>query len=179
MRQKTIVQLVIAIAFLGAVLSAYALWYRAVGKMSVEAAALAEEIRLRSEDSARVAAAKEALASLAEDEESVRRYLVHPNEIVGFLERLEEMGRGVGAAVDVVSVSAEPGPGRGRILLSIKITGSFDSVLRALGAIEYGPYDSALTSLTFDTVPGADGDGWTAAATFTIGTQATSTPAVP
>jgi len=180
MRHLSVIQLIAALILLAGIVGAYGLWYRMVGKASAETAALAEGIRARSQDSERAAAAKEALGSLVADEEGVRQYLVRTGDVVPFLERLEDTGTALGSSVDVVSVSAEQGAGRERIVLSLKIAGSFDSVLRTLGAIEYGPYDSALTGLSFDTVRSAESgtpEGWTAAATFSIGTQATSTPA--
>jgi len=161
-----------------AALGVYGIWYSLVGKSSVEAAALSEEIRTKSQDSARVAAAKVALESLAEDEAAMRAYLVREQDIVPFLSTLEDTGASLGSSVEVVSVSADSKGERSQIQLSLKITGSFDAVLRTLGAIEYGPYDSAIQSVTFDTVPAEGGaaGSWTAAATFTLGTQAEPKP---
>lgn len=171
MKRASLIQLVVALAVFGSALGAYGFWYSLVGKSSVEAAALSEEIRTKSKDSARVAAAKVALESLAEDETAMRAYLVREQDIVPFLGTLEDTGASLGANVEVVSVSAEPKGERSQLQLSLKITGSFDAVLRTLGAIEYGPYDSAIQSVTFDTVPTEGSSSWTAAATFTLGTQ--------
>lgn len=178
MKRSSLIQLAIALTVLVGVLGAYGFWYSLVGKSSVEAAMLSEEIRTKSQDSARVAAAKVALESLAEDEAAMRAYLVREKDIVPFLGTLEETGASLGAGVEVVSVSAEARGERSQIQLSLKITGSFDAVLRTLGAIEYGPYDSAIQSVTFDTVPAeaAAVPVWTAAATFRLGTQAEPKP---
>lgn len=181
MKHLTFVHLSIALILFASIVAAYGFWYSSVGKVSAEAASLAEEIKTKSQDSARVAAAKVALTSLSEDEESVRKYLVQTNDVVPFLEGLEQTGKQLGAVVEVASVSAESATNRPHLTLSLKITGSFDSVLRTLGAIEYGPYDSMLTNLTFDT-PRTDDSAatvvWTATAAFTIGTQVatSSTP---
>lgn len=177
MKRTALIQLSIALALLASVLGAYGFWYASVGKSSVEAAALSEAIRTKSQDSARVAAAKVALESLSEDEAAMRAYLVREQDIVPFLGTLEQTGTTLGATVEVVSVSTERKNERSQIQLSLKITGSFDAVLRTLGAIEYGPYDSAIQSVTFDTVPSEAGaaTSWTAAATFILGTQ-TATP---
>lgn len=178
MRRTSLIQLVIALAVLASVFGAYGFWYSLVGKSSVEAAALSEEIRTKSQDSARVAAAKVALESLAEDEAAMRAYLVREKDIVSFLGTLEDTGTSLGSSVEVASVSANSQGERSQIQLSLKITGSFDAVLRTLGAIEYGPYDSAIQSVTFDTVPvdGAASPAWTAVATFTLGTQTEEKP---
>lgn len=178
MKRASLIQLVIALAVLASALGAYSFWYSLVGKASVEAAALSEEIRTKSQDSARVAAAKIALESLAEDEAAMRAYLVREKDIVPFLGTLEDTGVSLGSSVEVVSVSANSQGERSQIQLSLKITGSFDAVLRTLGAIEYGPYDSAIQSVTFDTAPSDDtaAAAWTAAATFTLGTQTEQKP---
>lgn len=173
MRRITLIQLAIAAALLAATLGGYGFWYASVRTLSSESQALGTELGVKNSDSARVLAAKEALTNLASDEASVRQYLINPGDVVPFLEDLEETGSALGASVEVISVSANPGEGRGTITLSTKIIGSFDSVLRTLGAIEYGPYDSRITMLTFDTIPeGENGGKWTAVASFTIGTKA-------
>lgn len=175
MKNLPLIQLVCAALLLVVVGGVYAFGYTFVGKASAEAARLATEIRTKSEETTRVVAAKAALVSLVEDEANVRQYLVRPEDIVGFLERLERTGQALGATVEVVSVSADRGTPRGRITLALKISGSFDSVLRTLGTIEYGAFDSTLTSLTFDRpIVGAEKEEWTAAASFIIGTQTTS-----
>lgn len=174
MKRASLIQLIIALMIFAGVAGAYAFWYAAVGKASVEAASLSEQIRTKSQDSARVDAAKVALESLAEDEAAMRAYLVREQDIVPFLGSLEQTGASLGAGVEVVSVATERKDDRSQIRLSLKVTGSFDAVLRTLGAIEYGPYDSTIQSVTFDTVPVEAGKpvSWTAAATFTLGAQA-------
>lgn len=173
MRHAALIQLVIALAVLAGVLGAYGAWYVAVGRASATAAALAKEIEAKTQESARVQSAREALATLAEDEASIQAYLIREEDIVSFLERLESSGAALGSSVEVVSVGAEEGGERSHIRLSLKIAGSFDAVLRTLGAIEYGPYDSAVSSLTLDTLPAETGPSgrWTANVTLTLGTR--------
>ena len=174
MRRIALIQFIVALLVLFGVLGAYAFWYHSVGKASAQAAQLASEIRTKTEDSARVESAREALASLAEDEASIQGYLIRQQDIVTFLEGLESSGTTLGATVEVVSVSAETKKTPAHIALSLKISGSFDAVLRTLGSIEYGPYDSSVTGLTLDTVIGEDGTAtWNAATTLTIGTRTT------
>ncbi len=168
--------MVLASLFLVLAIGAYLFCYSLLGKSSAEAARLAGELRTKSQDSLKIAAAKTALGSLVADEARVREYLVPTNEIVPFLESLERTGRGFGATVEVVSVSADTAKERGNIKLSLRIAGPFDSVLRTLGAIEYGAYDSRLTGLVLDTSPSDDAaPAWSAAATFDIGTRPVAT----
>ena len=102
----------------------------------------------------------------------MQSYLVRQEEIVPFLDQLERTGASLGSVVTVASVSEEQGTERDRILLSLSIAGSFDSVVRTLGAIEYGPYDSAVSSMTLDTVADTEAQGrWTATATFALGAR--------
>lgn len=178
MRRVTFIHLILASVLTLSMVGAYLFWYKAVDKARGESAVLAENIRTQSQESAKVDAAKVALESLAEDEASIRGYLVKEEEIVPFLERLEETGAGLGATIDVVSVSTETRAERNRIMLSVKIEGSFDAVLRTLGSIEYGPYDSSVERITFDTVPVSEAPSglWTAAAIFSLGTRSVPAP---
>lgn len=173
MRHAALIQLSLALAVLVGVLTAYGAWYVVVGQASATSAALATEIETKTQESARVASAREALETLATDEASIQAYFIRQEDIVTFLERLESSGTALGSVVEVVSVGAEDGDERPHIRLSLKITGSFDAVMRTLGAIEYGPYDSAITSVTLDTLPSENGPSgrWTAAATLTLGTR--------
>ncbi|HWH16114.1 MAG TPA: hypothetical protein VNU25_00810 [Candidatus Paceibacterota bacterium] len=173
MRHAALIQLSLAIVLFVGVLGAYSAWYVTVGQASATSAALAKEIETKTQESARVASAREALETLAADEASIQAYLIRQEDIVSFLERLEGSGTSLGSSVEVVSVGAETGGERPHIRLSVKITGSFDAVMRTLGAIEYGPYDSAVTSVTLDTLPTESGPSgrWTASATLTLGTR--------
>ena len=179
MKHVTFIHLSLALVIFAGLVGVYGFWYSLVGKASAEASQLSEEIQAKSLESGRVAAAKKALAELAEDEAAVQKYLVSENNVVPFLESLENTGKALGATVSVASVSAEKSTTRPHLKLSLKITGSFDSVLRTLGAIEYGAYDSQLITTTFDTPKVSDpavAAEWTATASFMIGMRtATST----
>ncbi|MBU1292445.1 hypothetical protein KJ819_00050 [Patescibacteria group bacterium] len=177
MKHITFVHLSVALLLFIGLVSAYGFWYSLVGKASAQAAVLSEEIHQKSLESGRVAAARRALTVLAEDEAQVQKYLISENSVVPFLESLENTGKALGASVSVASVSAETSTTRPHLKLSLKITGSFDSVLRTLGAIEYGAYDSQLLTTTFDTPkvsdPAAPAE-WTATSAFVIGMRAAS-----
>jgi hypothetical protein len=169
---RSLIPLAFACAALLASAGAYAWCYRTAAKESAVSAALSTRILEQSQEATRVKAAKEALASLATDESSVNQYFVKESDIVPFLGSLEKTGKDLGAAVEVASVSAEDGPGGRRIVLALKISGSFDSVLRTLGSIEYGPYMSGVQNLVLESVPGEGGSSlWEATGSFTIGSQ--------
>lgn len=172
MRRRTVIQLIIVILLLACALAAYGAWYASLRKASVQVAALTQDIQAKSQDSARVREAKQALEALAADEASIGAYAVRQEDIVRFLEDLEQTGASLGSSVEVVSVTSETKGARSHIALSLKVTGSFDATLRTIGAIEYGPYDSRIQSLTFDTTASEATQGkspWTAVATFAFG----------
>ncbi|MDB5190432.1 MAG: hypothetical protein JWN49_758 [Parcubacteria group bacterium] len=168
----TIVVLIIAF-------SAYGIWYTTVSRKSAQAASLSAEIETKHQDSERIKAAKDELQKISSDESRVNGYFVSTNDVVPFLETLQSTGKNLGSDVQVVSVSADPGKPHAHLNLSLSITGSFDSVVRTLGALEYSPYDASLQSLTLDTPQTGTGKAaqWTAAATFFIGT--TNSPQTP
>ncbi len=172
MTSRALTHLFIALALLTGSIGVYAFAYYQVVSESKRSAELESQIQMTIESAVKAAETSDTLVALAEDERVIREYYVSLAGIVPFLERIEGTGRSIGSAVQVVSVSDKPGSD-GRITLTLRIIGSFEAVLRTLGAIEYGPYDSRITSLTFDTP--ATGGAWTAAATFSVATDAVPT----
>lgn len=170
MTSRAFTHLLVALAILAASIGLYVFAYYQVVNESKRSAELESQIEMTIESAVKAAETADTLVALAEDERVIREYYVSLAAIVPFLERIEGTGRAIGSAVEVVSVSDKPGSD-GRITLTLRILGSFESVLRTLGAIEYGPYDSRITSLTFDT-PATGGGAWTAAATFSVATDA-------
>lgn len=172
--KKPLIQFGVAVLILVVLLGVYGYAYALVEKESVAAAALKMQLAKKNEDADKLMAAKNALEALGEDEQLAGQYFVSQDNIVLFLENLETAARALGAEVDVASVSSEGGD-RERIQVALQVSGSFDAVMRAVGAIEYGPYDSQVKSLTIDTTP-TDGGArtWTAAATILFGTQNTN-----
>ncbi|HEX2792191.1 MAG TPA: hypothetical protein VHO23_00520 [Candidatus Paceibacterota bacterium] len=167
MMRRPVFHLIAVAALLALLGVAYGFWYVAVERKSAESAALAADIDRAIADAERAAATRSALASLAVDERTLENYFLSVDGIVPFLEGLEATGRGTGALVEVVSVSDTP-TSDNRVALSLRISGPFDAVVRTIGRIEYGAYDSRIENLTLDTGFGAAGE-WTAAAVFSIG----------
>ncbi len=174
--KNPLTQLVLSSVLLLVVIGAYGLWYVAVDTENANARERAGEIQTKSQDASRIAAAKATLAALATDEAAVGMHFVSANDIVPFLGGLQSTGAALGSKVEVVSVGAVPGvAGQGHLNLSVHIAGTFDSVLRTIGALEYAPYDIRLTSLSLDT---ATKNAWSAAVSFSVGTgPASTTPA--
>jgi hypothetical protein len=177
MMKKPLAQIILTAILLVVAIGAYGTWFIQVDSENAKARALAQEIQTKSQDASRIAEAKAALAALAINENSVSTHFVSA-KVVPFLGGIESTGAALKSKVNVVSVGAAPvDAGQGHLNLSVQITGTFDSVLRTLGAIEYAPYDIHITNLTLDTsAPGI----WSAAASFSVGTgPASSTPAKP
>ena len=140
-----------------------------------EAEKLAQDIAAKQAETVRVAAAKAALPVLVEAEEALARHNLSNEDIVPFLEGLEKLGRGQGATVDVLSVTGGEGNPPQRLMLSLKVAGSFDAVARTIGIIEYGPYDTQVITLTIDRGVNEEGaQTWTAAAILSFGASTTT-----
>lgn len=169
MMSRSLIHLLIAFGILAAVGGLYAFWYYQVEKEAKESATLLAQIQANVQSAVIASETGDALVALAADEAAIDGYRIKLADIVTFLERIEGTGRSLGSAVEVVAVADKPGPD-GRIELTVRIIGSFDTVLRSLGAIEYGPYDSRVTNLTFDTP--SDGGAWTAVATMSVAVDA-------
>jgi hypothetical protein len=177
--KKPYIHLIGAFIMLLIVIGVYASWYMTVQAKIAETATLTQEIAQQTVASSRVEAAKTELKTLDGDQATIDQYFLSTNDVVPFLEQLQSTGTYLKSNVQVVSVSATPGTPTGVLDLSLKIDGTFDSVARTLGAIEYGPYDITITSLTFDTNPSSvtatTEPQWSAAATYTVGTINTPT----
>ncbi|HEY0010984.1 MAG TPA: hypothetical protein VGB97_03710 [Candidatus Paceibacterota bacterium] len=181
MTRRLPINFILAIALLVAALAGYWFWYGTVTKVAAEAAELTQSVRERGEAGGRAAAARHALDDLAADEAAVYQHFVGTDDVVPFLESIEMTGQRLGARVEVVSVGNVPAKPQQPALIqvSLTITGSFDAVMRTIGAIEYQVYDTTLSSLVIDSPSGVS--TWTAAATYLVGAkpQATTTPAAP
>lgn len=166
---RSLAQLLVALGVLAVVGGLYTLWYYEVQREANKSGELQAQIQATVDSAVTAAETSDTLASLATDEAAIEGYRIKLADIVTFLERIEATGRSLSSSVEVVSVADKPGSD-GRMLITVRIMGSFDTVLRTLGAIEYGPYDSKITNLTFDT-PG-DGGAWTAVVALSVAVDA-------
>lgn len=166
----SLIQLIVAALLTLGAAGAYAGGYWLVEHARAEAVTLAGQIAEKEAQSARSSSARTALAELSDKEAFVAAHLVATTDIVSFLERLEAAGKEFGATVSVASVQ-DSSAKDGTIVLSLSIEGSFDAVMRTLGAIEHGPFANAAKSVTLN----SDGLGWRAVGSFVMGTL-TPTP---
>jgi hypothetical protein len=172
--RSSFVQLALALAALAAAIAGYWFWYGAVAATSVSVTALQGRIDANMDTASRRAAALAALAGMAGDEAAMRDYFVSETGIVAFIDGLEALGRSIGSTtVSVLSVSASGTGERPAFKFSLLVKGTFDGVMRTVGAIEYAPYAISISSLS---VAKNVKNDWQAAIVFLAG-SATSTPA--
>jgi hypothetical protein len=131
-------------------------------RIEQEAVALATEIETKTRQHERAGSNRAALSEVEAEEALIMSHFVPQEDIVSYLETLEETGAAFGARVSVLSVGDPASDGK--IALSVSINGSFDAVMRTVGVIEHGQKASVVHSLTLD----GNGEGaWSAALTFT------------
>ncbi len=175
--------LIIWLSVCAATFVGYGFWYAAVAHKSMAVADLQNQINMKTETSIRVAAARTALAEIAGDESVVQSYFVPETGVVSFIDDLQARARAQTAVMKVLSVSTGGTAKQSNLtlLLAISINGTFDAVMRTVGAVEYAPYDLSISGLSL----GEDGKNtWHADLGLVVGSvptmaEATSTQAVP
>ena len=133
---------------LAASIAGHGYWYAIIADKSTEVAFLRDQIDVKNEVAGRVAAARTALAEIAGDEAVVQSYFVPETEVVSFISNLEERARAQSASMKVLSVSVDSSSKQPSLVLSLSVSGTFDSVMRTVGAIEYAPYDLSISRLS-------------------------------
>ena len=153
-----------------AALSLYGYWYAVISEKSVAVAELQGKINAKTETASRIASARAALSDIADDEAAVQGYFVPETGVVPFISDLERRARAQSASLKVLSVATAGGAKQPALVLSLAVEGSFDAVMRTVGAIEFAPYDLVISKFSM----GENGKGvWSASFEITVG----STPA--
>ncbi len=179
MKRSLFLNLFIALGLLAVTLVVYGIFYSFVQAEGTKASQLESQIAAQNNATVQAAQAKTELATLSTEQGAVGQYFVSTTNVVPFLESLQSLGTFLGSSVQVASVSANPGDPYGTLDLSLSISGTFDSVLRTIGAFEFQPYNVSLTSLSLGsgsaaggtTAPGSALPNWNATATFIVGAQ--------
>lgn len=178
MKQRALIYLTVSVLLFVGALGAYAFWYVLVSEASSKVASLESALAQKGDESAQILSARRTLAALQAEDIVFERYFVEEEDIVPFLEVIENAGTDFGTFVEVVSVSKEGGSQGTRLAVSVSIEGSFDGVLKTLGVLEHGPYDITTTGLTLGHLPGGESAParWNAAVSLSIGTTAAMAP---
>jgi hypothetical protein len=173
MKRKSLSFFILVLFFFVVSLVAYGVWYNLVTSMGSRVSELASQIDARSDQSAQMLSAQKTLAALGLEDIVFERYFVSQDDVVPFLARLEATGRSLGSTVEVVSVSPEPMKGDPRLTVNLSLEGTFESVLRTLGAIEHGPYDIASTNFSLEKRVSGESSLWSATVTLSVGSNKT------
>lgn len=158
----------LAVSALLLVIGAYALWYNRVAALSHVAARLTQTIEAKQEIARRIATARQALAALQGEERDISGYFITEESIVALIGELEARGRAQGSTVAVTSVSTTKLDKRPAFSVQLVISGTFDSVMRTAGAIEYMPKYLKVTLLSLDA---AERGNWTATLALAVGAE--------
>ncbi len=172
--RSSLIRIALALLIFAASIGAYLFLYMTISAKSLSVANLQSEIDSQTATAERVAAARAALAEIAGDEAVVQSYFVPEAGVVTFINSLQSIGTALGTQVAINSVSASGSGSHTELLLSLSVTGTFDGVLRTLGAIEYAPYDLSVISVAVS----GDAKGWRANANLVVGSSASSTPSI-
>src|SRR3989344_4876515 len=146
--KSPLAQLAFALALCAAVLGGYGVWYAAIADKSSVAATLENQITAKTEAEGRIASARATLDDIKGDESAVQGYFVSETNIVGFINYLEARGVAQEADVNVLSVSTGGDKAHSTLVVALTARGVFDAVMRAVGAIEYAPYDLSIKTLS-------------------------------
>lgn len=177
--KSSILHLIITCVLCVAVVVGYGFWYSTISAKSAEVTALQNRIDSKIASVTRLASTRALLEEIAGDEAIVQSYFVPETGVVAFIDALETRGRTLGAVVTVLSVGAENGT-KQSLTLALSVRGTFDAVMRTVGAIEYAPYGLTISTLAV----GQDTkNSWHADLKITVGSvsakSATTTPTKP
>jgi len=148
--KSPLTHLVFALIMGAALLATYGVWYAAVSAKSASVTALQGQIDTKTETIKRLATTRATFAEMAGDEAVVQGYFVPETGVVSFIDSLESRGDSLGATVNVLSVSTSKTSAQPSLELSLAINGTFDAVMRTVGAIEYAPYALSIMSLSVE-----------------------------
>lgn len=153
---------------------AYYFIFTYIAGLSKKIGVLQYEIGQKTLNSERSAQAKNALTALTSSEASINARFISPTDVVTYLEAVERTGKGLGSTVKVDSVVEDTGNPVGHLLLTLTVTGSFESVQRTLGVLDNTSTDSTINALTMNSTQSLASSTtlWTAATTLSIGIRA-------
>lgn len=176
--KSPLTHLLLAIVVGVATCAAYGFWYVMVSQKSADVAALDQKIVAANEDIKRVAAANTALAEISGDETKVQSYFVSDtgmgSPVKDFVNALQALGDAEKSQVNVLLITPGTSSAQPSLVLNLSIQGTFDAVMRTLGAIEYAPYDLTISNVT---IQKNDKNSWQTTLTIVVGSSPASAPA--
>lgn len=152
-------------------ITSYGVWYAIVEAKSIAVAHMENQISTKTETANRIASARASLAEISGDEDSLRNYFVPETGVVAFINNLEAQGKTLGATVRVLSVSTSGASTQSSLAFTLTIRGTFDAVMRTVGAIEYAPYNLSISKLSLGQ---DDKNSWHATLDLLVGSVSAS-----
>lgn len=146
--KSSFIHLMLAFVACVATLVGYWFWYADIAAKSVAVTALQSQIDAKTKTTNRMATTRAALAEISSDEAVVQNYFVPETGVVTFINDLENLGRSLGAVISILSVSTGGVPAQPTLELALSIKGTFDAVMRTVGAIESLPYAISISTLS-------------------------------
>lgn len=146
--KSTLSHLIVSLVLCVSSVVAYSAWYATLSAKNATVTGLERDIRSKTEAASRIFTTRTTLANVANSETIVRSYFVQETGVVSFIDALEDRGKDQRTAVKVLSVSTEGAPEQLSLILSLTVEGTFEAMVRTVGAIEHLPYALSVTALS-------------------------------
>ncbi len=164
MRKNTITLAFASLLLLGS-LFAFSELFSAVRAASSHTTELGTSLSLDAKREQQVRSMKTVLADTAPERKELETYLVARDGVVGFLERIETLGRIAEVNLEVASVGVEdpaPSPGGGVELVRVMLEarGAWGNLMRLLDLLESMPLSISFTRASISTSPDERSAPW-------------------
>lgn len=169
--KSPLVHAILACSVCIAMITGYGVWYAIVEAKSIVVADMENQISTKTETANRIASARASLAEISGDEDNLRNYFVPETGVVAFINNLEAQGKTLGATVRVLSVSTSGVSTQSALAFTLTLKGTFDAVMRTIGAIEYAPYDLSISTFSLGQ---DDKNSWHATLDLLVGSVSAS-----
>ncbi|MBP7804652.1 MAG: hypothetical protein KA052_00310 [Candidatus Pacebacteria bacterium] len=144
--RKTALIFWLSIAVFLIALAAYAGMFYLIQKTGEENATLRAETDQLTARESQVGELKRTLSSIQAKEPMLGSYFINANDIVPFLEMIEEYGRQTRVSVKFTNVDLKQGPPT--LFVSVTSSGTFTDIYRFLSLVEAAPYQIKITQTT-------------------------------
>jgi len=175
MRSRTLFLLIGALGILLIAFLSYAWWYRETLLLDAAVSQKTETILQKSVREVRVARAQAALDEIDMFTERLAGRYVSNETIVVFLDSLEALGRSLGGATTVSSVSVREATefDPSFFAIDLEIIGSFNTVMRTIGSVENLSHWSRVEKGMVELIPAIDGksSAWRGVVTVLVAKQ--------
>lgn len=166
MKKSSVIHLIFALTITILMGASYSWWYAEIMRKNDDVASIDSQINLIQRAMSHVTSARAALTEISGDEERLQNYFISETGVVSFIDMLQARGFAQKTFIDVLSVSIGGTATQRVLLLAVTISGTFDAVMRMVGAIEYAPYDISVSSLS---VQQNAKNNWQANLSLTVG----------